>query len=566
MLLDIHIQNFAILDSIQLRFQEGESVITGETGSGKSLFVDAISFLSGGKVDRNVIRFPDQPCLVEASFYLEDYPDALKEILKDQGIEIEDDHLLVISREMDVKTTKTRINSRIVAQSLLKEIAPFLIDIHSQNAQSILANQANYIVFLDLFIGSEIQEEKKGLRKELDQVKALKKKKEDFNLSPEELARQIDLLEYQIKEIEDASLEEIDEDALNQEYKELTSSKDRMEAVQSILLALQGDYSIRQGMENIAKELEHLSKIDANLAELKDFSWQIQAEIESLEDSLDQYGNRIIINPQRIEEIDEIFLSVQKLKRKYGDTLEEILAYKEQCQEELTELDHIEENRKSLKKEMEELRSKIFDRVGRITELRKKGARALENRIKNELEEMAIKKLSFSISIKEADKISIMGKDEVDFLISTNIGEPMRSVSEVASGGEMSRFMLAFKIVMAEIEGIPTLIFDEIDTGISGRTAQVVGEKIQRLGRKHQVLVVTHLPQIAAMADHHYLVKKVIHDELTFSQISILNKEERIDEQARLIGGTNITNLTKDNAEEMLMQAENLREVGRDEK
>lgn len=566
MLLDIHIQNFAILDSIQLRFQEGESVITGETGSGKSLFVDAISFLSGGKVDRNVIRFPDQPCLVEASFYLEDYPDALKEILKDQGIEIEDDHLLVISREMDVKTTKTRINSRIVAQSLLKEIAPFLIDIHSQNAQSILANQANYIVFLDLFIGSEIQEEKKGLRKELDQVKALKKKKEDFNLSPEELARQIDLLEYQIKEIEDASLEEIDEDALNQEYKELTSSKDRMEAVQSILLALQGDYSIRQGMENIAKELEHLSKIDANLAELKDFSWQIQAEIESLEDSLDQYGNRIIINPQRIEEIDEIFLSVQKLKRKYGDSLEEILAYKEQCQEELTELDHIEENRKSLKKEMEELRSKIFDRVGRITELRKKGARALENRIKNELEEMAIKKLSFSISIKEADKISIMGKDEVDFLISTNIGEPMRSVSEVASGGEMSRFMLAFKIVMAEIEGIPTLIFDEIDTGISGRTAQVVGEKIQRLGRKHQVLVVTHLPQIAAMADHHYLVKKVIHDELTFSQISILNKEERIDEQARLIGGTNITNLTKDNAEEMLMQAENLREVGRDEK
>lgn len=555
MLTEISIRNFAIIESTNLSFYSGESVVTGETGSGKSLFVDALSFLSGAKLDRRTSRFEDKATLVEAAFTLEKNTESLQQVLDKYGLSLEEDQLIV-SRSYDQKTTKTRVNAHIVSQSVLKEIMAELIDIHSQNAQSILTNKNNYIKFLDQFVGEEMA----GLKAELGQVlgnlRSVRQEKAKFDLTPEELERQLDLLNYQIKEIEKANLGDIDEDALNTEYKMLTSSKDRIEAINKIISSFSGEYSVRSAIQSMARELDNLTRRDEDLKEINDASWQLEADSERLEYQLESYRDRIVVDPIRIEEIDEQFVVIQRLKRKYGDSIEEILNYQAQCEEELRLLSAIDVKREELDKKEQALLGQAQRISDAITTKRNEGGEKLELRIKDELKQMAIQKIDFKVQVLSDLPITTSGQDDVDFLISTNVGQFMHSVSEVASGGEMSRFMLAFKIVIAEVQEIPTLVFDEIDTGISGRTAQVVGEKLQRLGRKHQVIVISHLPQIAALANHHYLIEKKVKDGETYSEMSLLDRDERIEEQSRLIGGANITDLTRNSAEEMLVQAD----------
>lgn len=555
MLTEISIRNFAIIESTNLSFYSGESVVTGETGSGKSLFVDALSFLSGAKLDRRTSRFEDKATLVEAAFTLEKNTESLQQVLDKYGLSLEEDQLIV-SRSYDQKTTKTRVNAHIVSQSVLKEIMAELIDIHSQNAQSILTNKNNYIKFLDQFVGEEMA----GLKAELGQVlgnlRSVRQEKAKFDLTPEELERQLDLLNYQIKEIEKANLGDIDEDALNTEYKMLTSSKDRIEAINKIISSFSGEYSVRSAIQSMARELDNLTRRDEDLKEINDVSWQLEADSERLEYQLESYRDRIVVDPIRIEEIDEQFVVIQRLKRKYGDSIEEILNYQAQCEEELRLLSAIDVKREELDKKEQALLGQAQRISDAITTKRNEGGEKLELRIKDELKQMAIQKIDFKVQVLSDLPITTSGQDDVDFLISTNVGQSMHSVSEVASGGEMSRFMLAFKIVIAEVQEIPTLVFDEIDTGISGRTAQVVGEKLQRLGRKHQVIVISHLPQIAALANHHYLIEKKVKDGETYSEMSLLDRDERIEEQSRLIGGANITDLTRNSAEEMLVQAD----------
>lgn len=555
MLTEISIRNFAIIESTNLSFYSGESVVTGETGSGKSLFVDALSFLSGAKLDRRTSRFEDKATLVEAAFTLEKNTESLQQVLDKYGLSLEEDQLIV-SRSYDQKKTKTRVNAHIVSQSVLKEIMAELIDIHSQNAQSILTNKNNYIKFLDQFVGEEMA----GLKAELGQVlgnlRSVRQEKAKFDLTPEELERQLDLLNYQIKEIEKANLGDIDEDALNTEYKMLTSSKDRIEAINKIISSFSGEYSVRSAIQSMARELDNLTRRDEDLKEINDASWQLEADSERLEYQLESYRDRIVVDPIRIEEIDEQFVVIQRLKRKYGDSIEEILNYQAQCEEELRLLSAIDVKREELDKKEQALLGQAQRISDAITTKRNEGGEKLELRIKDELKQMAIQKIDFKVQVLSDLPITTSGQDDVDFLISTNVGQSMHSVSEVASGGEMSRFMLAFKIVIAEVQEIPTLVFDEIDTGISGRTAQVVGEKLQRLGRKHQVIVISHLPQIAALANHHYLIEKKVKDGETYSEMSLLDRDERIEEQSRLIGGANITDLTRNSAEEMLVQAD----------
>ncbi len=554
MLTDISIRNFAIIESTTLSFYRGESVVTGETGSGKSLFVDALSFLAGSKLDRRASRFEDEDTLVEAVFSIPKNTESLQQVLDKYGLSIEDGQI-IISRSYDQKTTKTRVNSRIVSQSVLRELMAELINIHSQNSQSLLSNKNNYIKFLDQFVGEELNSLKSALLHVITDLRAIRKEKEKFDLSPEELERQLDLLDYQIKEIDKANLIDIDEDALNEEYKQLTSSKDRIEAINRIIASFAGEYSVRSAISSIARELDSLTRRDEGLKDINDSSWQLEADSENLEHMLESYRDRIVIDPIRIEEIDEIFSVLQRLKRKYGDSIEEILHYQDQCQLELEELSAIDERRDYLDQKENLLRKEAQNIAGQISEKRREGGKRLEERIKDELKQMAIQKIDFKVQVLSDQPIATNGQDDVDFLISTNVGQPMHSVSEVASGGEMSRFMLAFNIVIAEVQEIPTLVFDEIDTGISGRTAQVVGEKLQRLGNKHQLIVISHLPQIAALANNHYLIEKKVRDGETYSVMSLLDRDERIEEQSRLIGGTNITNLTRNSAEEMLEQA-----------
>lgn len=555
MLIHLRIRNFALIEQWQVDFETGESVMTGETGSGKSIFVDAVSFLTGSRMDRKIQRNPDVPTLVEAAFHVDE---SCAGQWAELGIESEDG-LLVVSRQMNEKGTQARINQRIVTQSTLKRVMESLVDIHSQNAQSLLSDRKNYRRLLDEYVGENALTLKKRLHEQLKQLQNFDRRLTNFDLSPEERQREMDLLRYQISEIQDANLPGTDETALNAEYRLLSSALERKNTLQRLTARLSGGREpLKYALQSMAQELDELVEQDSALADMRDLCWQMQVEAESLQDDLVHYTEEIQIDPQRIEELDLIFQSLFRLKRKYGDSIEHILRFQVQCETRLSELSDAERYRKELLISRERCLSELQVTADALSAARCSAAKQLESRIRQELSEMAIRRLSFEIAVCEEPQIGTHGKDSVDFRISTNPGEPMQSVSEVASGGEMSRFMLALKIVLAQTWNIDTLLFDEIDTGISGRTAQVVGEKLVRLARSRQMIVITHLPQIAALADHHFLIQKRVEKGITRSAVTLLSDAQRIEEQARLIGGVQITDRTRESAREMLEQAKEL--------
>lgn len=554
MLASLRLENFAILESWSLDFEAGETVITGETGSGKSLFVDALQFLLGARADRSLQR-EGLPMLVEGIFVLEEEDREILECLDRYELP-RDENRIIILREFTQKSSKIRLNGQAVTLAQLKEIAGRLMDIHSQNAQSLLGNRKNYLPLLDLQIGDPAEVKKEALQKGLRQWRVLREQLESLDLSPEEAAREQDLLRYQIREIDQADLANLEEDALNREYKDLSSSVERLEQASAIYSALAGEGDpLKYRIQAIARELDQLAQKDQELKPASELCWQMQAEAESLQDDLERYRDNVRIDPQRLKEIDQIFRLLQNLRRKYGTDIEEILAFRDRAHARWEELRQLDQNRSEIKASQKKLENELYREAEELTQLRRKAARGLERRMTEELEEMAIPHVEFRVQFTKRNEVKENGQDDVDFMISTNPGEPMQSVSQVASGGEMSRFMLALKILVAEIQRIPSLVFDEIDTGISGRTAQVVAEKMHQLTNDRQILVITHLPQIAALADQHIVVQKEASENRTLSRAHILTEEERVEEQARLIGGVHITEATRSGARDMLRQA-----------
>lgn len=561
MLDQLRIKNFALIQNWILDIEDGETVVTGETGSGKSLFVSAIQYLLGGTIDRETRRTPDQDLVVEGLFRMDHITEDFRDFLQSNDIPLDEERTFLVRRTMDKRGNRQQINDRGITRNLLRSFSSFLLDIHAQNAQSLLKSKDRYLPLLDSYLGDQAEEIKSQLSLLLKKRKVYLSKLEDLNLAPDELAREKDLLAYQINEIRQAKLEDINEDALNREYRTLASAEERAKLSGQALSGLRSDgQSLRWGLQSLAQILEDLYRKDPDCQSLKDLAWQMEAEAESLEDQIETYRDNILLDGRRMAEIDEIFQTLQSLRKKYGQSFEDILAYLNQAERKKKELDSIESYRASIFKKMKDLDEEIRNQALKLSQLRRESANRLEGRIRNELQEMAIKKVEFLIDFQQKP-IGPDGQDEVDFMISTNPGQAPESLSRVASGGEMSRFMLAFKIVVAQIQNTPTLIFDEIDTGISGRTAQVVAEKIGRLGEDRQVLVITHLPQIAALADHHLKIDKKVENSFTYSCIQNLNFMERVEEQARLIGGAHVTKTTRKSAEEMLNQAQELKQI-----
>lgn len=560
MLDQLRIKNFALIQNWILDIEDGETVVTGETGSGKSLFVSAIQYLLGGTIDRETRRTPDQDLVVEGLFRMDHITEDFRDFLQSNDIPLDEERTFLVRRTMDKRGNRQQINDRGITRNLLRSFSSFFLDIHAQNAQSLLKSKDRYLPLLDSYLGDQAEEIKSQLSLLLKKRKVYLSKLEDLNLAPDELAREKDLLAYQINEIRQANLEDINEDALNREYRTLASAEERAKLSGQALSSLRSDgQSLRWGLQSLAQILEDLYRKDPDCQSLKDLAWQMEAEAESLEDQIETYRDNILLDGRRMAEIDEIFQTLQSLRKKYGQSFEDILAYLNQAERKKKELDSIESYRASIFKKMKDLDEEIRNQALKLSQLRRESANRLEDRIRNELQEMAIKKVEFLIDFQQKP-IGPDGQDEVDFMISTNPGQAPESLSRVASGGEMSRFMLAFKIVVAQIQNTPTLIFDEIDTGISGRTAQVVAEKIGRLGEDRQVLVITHLPQIAALADHHLKIDKKVENSFTYSCIQNLNFMERVEEQARLIGGAHVTKTTRKSAEEMLNQAQELKQ------
>lgn len=554
MLKNIYIKNFAIVDEESIDFSNGFNILTGETGSGKSIVVDALALLAGGRVNKSLIGKRENYSIVEGYFSCnfsdEDF----------DKLNIEPCEEVIVTRRFTENSSSIKINNRVSNLSILQEFSKKLIDVYGQNSQSILTNKNNYLGILDSFGGKDLElKEIQKLNRELrDKNKELKK----FSLSKEEIIREEDLINYQIEEIESFNFN-IDEEKLDNEFKRLNNGIELINLSNESLEILNGDNNfnnIHQSFTNVLSNLRDISNYDSTMVDFYERVNSTYIELEDQIKDLEHYRDKIEVDPERLEEIDKIFKDLFNLKNKYGRNKEEILSYLDELNKKLNELSNYQEEKKKILIEIDEIEKKLEQNAKGLSKKRKKNAKAFESSIISELKDLNIKNIEFEIIFDKSEKISDTGFDIVDFMITTNIGEAKKSLSMVGSGGEMSRFMLAFKSVVADIDEVNTLVFDEIDTGISGRTAQVVAEKLYDISKKHQIIVISHLPQIASLADKHLLISKYIESNSTFSKVDVLDKEGRVEEIARLIGGVNITEKTRSSAKENLIMAQKIKE------
>ncbi|MDD7305936.1 MAG: DNA repair protein RecN [Peptoniphilaceae bacterium] len=560
MLSELFIDNFVIIKRQHMFFENGFNVITGETGSGKSLILNAINLLLGKRSDKDVVgKFSDKT-IIEGVFELK--PRQIKN-LEEKDISF-DDNKLIITRTIRKNSSYVRINSRAANLSLVKEITDSLIDIYKQGDSSNFMDKKNYLDIIDSYSKDK---ETIDLRKELknlyeEKIKLIEKY-EHFDLSEEEIQREKELINYQIDDIREIDLDTLDEEALDEEYKKLNNITDLKEAIEksSDLIS-----SISYDSVTISTLL---SEVDYNLSKYADFDNEtrdfysrltnIADELDQLYMDLDSYKNRLDQDPERLNQLELLTQKIFDLKRKYGNTIDEIKTYNDSIIRRLEELDEITDLKANINNKISELDRKLQSKAKNLHEIRVKKSKILEEKIKDEIKSLNIVNAKFKILFKQSPNIGPKGNDDLDFLIRTNKGEDLKSLSKTASGGEISRIMLSFKKVFADFDDIDTLIFDEIDAGISGRTAQIVGEKILDLSKKRQIIAISHLPQIATLSNNHILISKTDLDEYTVSQQKTISGSERIDEIARLIGGVDITPTTIKSAKEMLEMAEELK-------
>lgn len=560
MLAELFINNFVIIKRDHLFFDKGFNVFTGETGSGKSLILDAINIVLGKRANKDVIGKFDDKTIIEAVFVVD--KNTLKK-LESKDITF-DDNKLIITRTISQQSSSIRLNNRATNLSLVKEISPLLIDIYKQGDSNVFMDKDNYLNIIDSY---KKNDESILLIKEIknlyNEKYKLIKKFENFDLSQEEVSREKELINYQIDDIEQIDLENIDEELIYQEFKKLNSITELRENIEkSEELISSFDYNqgtISSLLASLSSNLSEFSSIDERIDEVNekietviDLINEVYSDLESYKDTLDQ-------NPERLYELEMINQKLFDLKRKYGNNIEDILKYYQKITLRLKELEKISELKKNIKNDIKKIDSKLDEKSKKLSEIRKNKSKSLEIEIKKEIQSLNIKNGDFNVLFKEKEKIDSNGIDNVDFLIKTNKGEDLKSLSTTASGGEISRIILSFKKIFADYDKIDTMIFDEIDQGISGRTAQIVGEKILDLSKKRQIIAISHLPQIASLSTNHILIEKNDEENLTISKSKNIKDIERTKEIARLLAGVDITDKTMESAKEMLEMAENLR-------
>lgn len=561
MLAELFIDNFIIIKRNHIIFEDGFNVLTGETGSGKSLILEAINLLLGKKASKDVVgKFSDK-ATIEGIFILDEKN---KKILEDNTIIFdEDDNKLIVNRTIGKKSSTLRINGRIVNLASLREIAPILVDIYKQGDSNAFMNKANYIYLIDSYSNDkETINLKKTIKSLVSKRNEFLEKFDHLNLSDEEISRERDLIEYQISEIDQVDLSNINEEEIDEEYRKLTSINEIREAIENSKSILDSsEYDTISATEMINKSMTELSAItdlDDKLSVFYDRLSSLNDEIGDIYSEMDLYEENLIGDSYRQQELEDLMEIIFKLKRKYGRSIEDILDFYDNISKRLEELNEIDDLKNNLDKIISEIDSKLEKNALILHEIRNNKSKIIEEKINKSIRELNIKNGLFKIKIPQKNRIDINGLDDVDFLIRTNKGEDLKSLQDTASGGEISRIMLAFKEIFADFDDVDTMIFDEIDTGISGRTAQIVGEKILDLSKNRQVISISHLPQIAALANNHLLISKKDEENFTISSTKKIENKDRVEEIARLIGGVNITKTTIDSASEILTMAQEL--------
>lgn len=557
MLLNLHVKNLAIIDEIEVEFSEGLNVLTGETGAGKSIIIGSINIALGGKVSKDIIRTGTEFALVELTFLAEDSEQINS--LEKLGITLEDD-VVVISRKITKCRTINRVNGETVSVSMLKSIADILIDIHGQNEQQSLLYKNKHMEIVDRYAAEKMCGRDMEFSEMYRQYKDMLVKYSEKEMSEEERLREVSFIRYELEQIEHAHLVKGEEEKLQERYRYLSNANEIKSGINEVYSLVEDSYGDSQSVSQMLGRSSHiLAKISGYDERLKELARQI-ADIDELimdfNRDLQEYASDMDENGEEFAEVETRLDLVRTIKSKYGATTELVENYAKDLENKLEKYEAYEEYRANLEKKIEIYKIKLEKLGESISKIRKKCSAELEKRITDALIDLNFLQVKFEIAVRELDEFNLKGKDEVEFMISTNPGEDLKPIGQAASGGELSRIMLAIKAVLAEHDSIGTLIFDEIDVGISGRTAQKVAEKMAFIGHSHQVICISHLAQIAAMADHNYLIEKNNSLNKTSTVIRQLEGDEIVEEIARILGGAKITDAVLESAREMKQLAD----------
>lgn len=555
MLLNLHVKNLALIKEVDVDFTNGLVVLTGETGAGKSLILGSVNIALGKKVEKDIIRKGAEYALVELTFCIDS---RLKEKLEQYDVYPEDENIIVVSRKITHGRSVSKINGETVSLTTLKNVMDLLIDIHGQHDHQSLLYKNTHLQILDKYAGEEVKELKNTISDKYSQYVEIKKELDKFDMDETKRLRECEFAEFEINEIEAANLSLGEDDEVENEFKKLSGSEKIMSSLSDAyqIMGYEGNQGVCECISRVGYDLSEISDIDSKLSDLQKQIYDIDDMCKGLAREISDYIDEVNYEPQRVAEVEERLNLINHLKLKYGQSIEKILAYKGEKQAYLDSLNNYNLMREETKTKLDKEMSELVVLCDKLSSLRKKYAIKLEETVVKALEDLNFLSVKFNINISKKENVSANGQDEVEFLISTNPGEEVKSLAKVASGGELSRIMLAIKSILAGEDEIDTMIFDEIDTGISGKTAQMVADKLMGISKEHQVICISHLAQIAAMADSHYLIEKNTDDESTETNIYRLSREDSIKELVRISSGGEITETAIKHATEMKEMAE----------
>ena len=546
MLVNLHVKNFAIIDEVDVDFGEHFNVLTGETGAGKSILIGSLGIALGGRVSPEMIGRRGEEARVEAVFQVRD--DRVREALQAMDIEPEDD-LIVISRRITDGRSVNKINGESVPVGVIRQVASVCIDIHGQNEHQSLLKNTRQREIVDRFGDAELAGVLAEVRQLFREFMSVKKEKEEDDMTDEELARKLDYLRFEKSEIEAAGLTAEEIETIDERYRTASNAGNVVEILSDVYE--RGTQTAAEGLNRVLPEMRRAVSMNDGLSEYEETLINIESLLGDFNRDLSGFMQDFSFDEGELRELEQRMDVIHGLQAKYGDSYEAIMEHLSETEEQLKKYEDYEAVCRERQEKYDRLFDELTEKCDRLHELRVRASEDLTGRITDALNDLNFAHIEFVIDIKRTEHFSEDGNDLIEFLIATNPGEPVRPLSKIASGGELSRIMLAIKSVFADSDEIETLIFDEIDTGISGRTAQRVSEKMNEISRHHQVICITHLAQIAAMADSHFLIEKEVEATASETKIRPLDYEESLDELARILGGAQITDAVRDNAREM---------------
>ncbi|MCD7824423.1 MAG: DNA repair protein RecN [Clostridiaceae bacterium] len=549
MLLNLHVKNFAIIDELEVDFASRLNVLTGETGAGKSVIIGSITIALGGKITKDMIRTGAEYALVELIFSVEDENDRKK--LEEMDVAMEEDTLM-ISRKISKSRTINRMNGENVTVAMIRQAASLLIDIHGQNEQQSLLHKAKHLEILDRYARQAMQGKDAEFAKVYAEYKHLRQELAGNEMPEEERLREISFLQFSLEEIQNAQLIPGEEEELAQRYRRLSNATDSMQGLSEIYQLTSGQSgSVSEKLAEGIRILSKLSEYDGKLAEFYSQLSDIDSLVTDFNRDISAYMDEFDDGQEELAHVEKRLDLIRSIKAKYGATTKEVMQYADEISQKIERHQEYDAYRREQLARLASLEKRLAVLAEDVSSVRKTAAKQLEKDISQALIDLNFLQVLFSIQITKRQEYTAAGFDDVEFMISMNPGEALRPLGAAASGGELSRIMLAVKAVLADHDKISTMIFDEIDVGISGRTAQMVAEKLSWIGRKHQVICISHLAQIAAMADTQYLIEKANDTQHTHTEIRKLNQQEAVEELARILGGAEITDAVLASAEEM---------------